>query len=302
MKTGKIPTINIVMLVLGVGFALHQMKARGLKFMPNGLKGMTKEERQAYNAEGAAASSYVFRHQPRATSDRPDDDPGLPQLHVLYVLPSDATDRGIDTSGALATSIASWQGWLARESGGVRVRIDAHDGGTPDITFVRLKARGGDLARYGTALYDTLDAMLPRLGFDQPGKVYAVYYDGAGPNACGIGAEGKRSVANFLQVVVAGAKCIDFGLAESPDDLPGYFDYAMLHEIIHQHGAVSKEAPDASVALNHVRTDKRDLMYEGGDAESVRVLDPTRRNYFNPAGLPGLKNFAESPLLVWPAK
>ena len=44
----------------------------------------------------------------RATSDRPDDLPaGTQQIHVMYVLPSDGVDRGLDIGGTLAASVDS---------------------------------------------------------------------------------------------------------------------------------------------------------------------------------------------------
>ncbi|MBI3790462.1 MAG: hypothetical protein HY275_06255 [Gemmatimonadetes bacterium] len=301
MEVGKVPKLNLLIFAVGVGYALWHLKATGGKFFPNGMKGMTKEERIALREREAATSRLVHAHQPRATGDRPDDAPGEPQVHVIYVVPADVPDRGVDTSGALATSIASWQNWLRRESGGATVRIDTYGNGRPDISFLRLSRKARDLAALGTQLYDTLEALVVRAGFDDGSKLYAVYYDGVGHDACGVGGEGKRIVANFLQTKAAGIPCIDYGLATSPDDPPGYLDYAMLHEIVHQTGAVAPAAPDAG-PLNHVRGDTADLMYGGGDPAQRRTLDAKRRNYFNPKGLPGgLRNFAESPFLVWPA-
>ena len=54
---------------------------------------------------GAAAAAPTAL--PRATQDRPDEVRG-PQLHAVYAVPSDGGDRGLDTSGAIAASVASF--------------------------------------------------------------------------------------------------------------------------------------------------------------------------------------------------
>src|SRR3954451_18824598 len=53
----------------------------------------------------------------RATSDRADDLPGHAQAHVLYVLPSNGADHSLDTNGAIAASVDSWQRWLQSQAG-----------------------------------------------------------------------------------------------------------------------------------------------------------------------------------------
>src|SRR2546425_5339206 len=51
----------------------------------------------------------------RATSDRADEVSGN-QIHVLYVLPSDGTDRGLDIDGTLQNTVGSFQIWLAGQT------------------------------------------------------------------------------------------------------------------------------------------------------------------------------------------
>jgi hypothetical protein len=42
---------------------------------------------------------------PRSTVDRPDDISGS-QVHVVYAIPSDGTDRELDTNGVIAGTVA----------------------------------------------------------------------------------------------------------------------------------------------------------------------------------------------------
>ncbi len=45
---------------------------------------------------------------PRTTTDRPDERGGA-QVHVMYLLPSDGSDRALDTNGTIAASVKNWQ-------------------------------------------------------------------------------------------------------------------------------------------------------------------------------------------------
>jgi hypothetical protein len=45
---------------------------------------------------------------PRSEVDRADDRTG-PQIHALYVVPSDGADRGLDGDGTVAASVANWR-------------------------------------------------------------------------------------------------------------------------------------------------------------------------------------------------
>src|SRR5664279_1711946 len=71
---------------------------------------------------GAARSSIA-----RSTVDRPDDIGG-PQIHVVYVVPSDGTDRALDTNGTLAASTTNWETWLRGQTGGLGLRLDTYQG------------------------------------------------------------------------------------------------------------------------------------------------------------------------------
>lgn len=50
-------------------------------------------------------------------------DTDLPQIHLLYVLPSDGADLDLDKNGLIRASVESAQTWLEGESGGSRLRF-----------------------------------------------------------------------------------------------------------------------------------------------------------------------------------
>jgi hypothetical protein len=193
------------------------------------------------------------RALPRASFDRPDDVAG-PQVHVLYVVAADVADRGLDTDGEIAASVASWQSWLRGQTGGRGIRLDTYQGQL-DVTFFRLAT--------------TSDAALPRpvvaistelaaAGFSAPDKIYAVYYDGASTLACGDGGAPYPSEYLTGSDSRSGTRCTgSFGV--SP---PGYFDFALLHELVHSLGYVPSCAPHA--AAQHVNDSPFDLMWGGG--------------------------------------
>ena len=66
----------------------------------------------------------------RPMTDRVDEIKGK-QVHFVYAVPKGGVDRGLDRKGALANSIASFQRWLATQTGGRKLRIDTWKG-SPD--------------------------------------------------------------------------------------------------------------------------------------------------------------------------
>ena len=94
-------------------------------------------------APSSAASGAIAR----STADQPDDS-GLPQIHLMYVVPSDGVDRGFDVNGTIVDSTASWEGWLAGQTGGRSVRLDTYLG-QPDVTFARLPQNDSQIASNG---------------------------------------------------------------------------------------------------------------------------------------------------------
>jgi len=243
----------------------------------------------------------------RAVADRPDDH-GYDQIRVLYVTPSDGPDVGRDTSGQICNSVRVFATWFHARSNAF-LRFDTA-GGMVDIGFVRLsltdaQMRGNDP---GNSSIDTgiafvrerIERELQQRNMIAPNKAYAVYYEGSSSWACGGGAWPPlitaRVGAMYLKGVPFGTS-IDCGAPEwgSPSLMPGYTDYAMLHEIVHTLGFVPDSAPHEH-ATGHifeplVVNTSRDLMYspraQSNDPpwnifqDDGPLLDINNDDYFN---------------------
>jgi hypothetical protein len=232
---------------------------------------------------------------PRATADRPDDVAG-PQIHALYVLPSDGADRALDTDGTVAASVANWQRWFEGQTLSGGLRLDTA-GGELDVSFHRLAQTDAALAGRGLFLRDAIEEELRRAGFDRPDRVYAVYYDGSTAAACGGGAwppavPGKVAALYLRATYGAGLACYD--PARSRNGLQ-IMDFAMLHEVLHTMGYVPTCAPHHTRS-GHVSDDPRDLMYAGDEPWRPSVLDVGFDDYYH-AHVLGCRELAESPYL-----
>ncbi|MDB5769985.1 MAG: hypothetical protein JWM42_359 [Burkholderia sp.] len=237
----------------------------------------------------------------RAAVDQPDDIQGS-QVHVIYAIPGGGVDRAMDLGDGLANSSASYNSWLAGQTGGRRLRFDTYQGNL-DVTFARLPKTDADYDAFGNRKRDSIEADLAQLGMLKPNKIYAVYYDGNNVNTCADaphppGFQGQVAVL-YLRGAVPGYKpCHENAFAASPDAPPGYLDFTMLHELLHTLGAVDDRAPNA-ISNGHVGTDPSDLMYAGPLVWNPTVLDFNKANYYNPNGLPnGIFNLAISSYLT----
>lgn len=217
----------------------------------------------------------------RATADRPDDDAGR-QVHVYYVVPADGVDRQLDLDGTLARTVAAWNGWLAAQSGGPRLRLDTA-GGALDITFVRLASTDAAIAGDGVYVRDRLERELRATGVLTAGKLAAVYYDGTSTVACGGGPWPPGLVgqvaALYLRGAPPGAPACDTNRF-SPDGVAvGYLELALLHELFHALGAAPACAPHQTRS-GHTSDGPTDLMYAGDEPWQPSALDLGRDDYW----------------------
>ena len=230
---------------------------------------------------------------PRSTTDRPDDLFG-PQVHMIYALPSDLVDRELDTDGTLTASVSNFQSWMRAQAGGHGLKIDTYQG-EADVTFHRFTETDAELAAYGLNLRDAIEARLRAAGFDEPGKLYSVYYDGSGPHDhCGGGAwppalPGTVSAVYMRATYGGGFTCYDPFLSRTGLQI---MDFAILHETFHTIGVVPTCAPHHTQA-GHVSDDPTDIMWAGVGSWNPSVLDFGRDDYFD-APVPGCLDLAES--------
>jgi len=248
----------------------------------------------------SAAPSRAATVVVRATNDRPDDSPDY-QVHVMYVLPGDSADQNLDTNGTIANSIAAIDRWFVGQSGGAGLRFDRSQGNL-DITFVRLSATDAALAGTGGSVAyvrDRVEAELIKLGFNHPKKIYAVYYGGKSSYACGGGAwpPNLRGIiaALYLNGAPPGAMPCSRNPFASAQGAPGYWEFSILHEVLHTLGIVAECAPHHTRA-GHVSDDPRDLMYAGDQPWQPSILDVGHDDYFK-ANRAGCLDLAQSAFL-----
>jgi hypothetical protein len=246
-------------------------------------------------APSAAARTETL---PRATADRADEITG-PQVHAMYVLPSDGDDRELDTDGTIAASVANFQTWLEGETGGRGLRLDTYQGEL-DVTFFVLDETDAQMAARGVFMRDALEAKLHARGFDAPGKIYAVYYDGSNTAACGGGAwpptlPGDVGALYLRATYGGGLNCYDPSASLAGLQI---MDFAMLHELVHTLGFVPTCAPHHTRS-GHVSDDTDDLMWAGDGFWTPSTLDVGRDDYYD-SGVAGCADLAQNPYLQGP--
>ena len=236
----------------------------------------------------------------RAFMDRTDQVSGS-QIHIMYVLPDDGIDRSLDLDGTLRNTVGSFQNWLAGQTGGRNLRVDIFDGQL-DITFVRLNRSNAAMTSYGAFVRDSIEKDLALAGFNNPNKIYAVYYDGGSTFACGGGAWPPalpgQVAAMYLQGAPPGAApCNANPFASSSTAPPGYVEFAMLHEVMHTMGFIGMNAPNHTLS-GHVSDSPTDLMYAGTLPWAPSVLDFGGDDYFGGSLPPGVLDLAASLYLL----
>lgn len=154
-------------------------------------------------AVGGAPADDPYRRV-RSTRDQPDDQPDAYQIHILYVEPADVTAAvRLDEDGSLRRSVTAWLAWMARQTGGAKLRFDTCDG-VLDVTYVKLRP---ELDEHGLAyrsgepayLRDRLEAELKQ-EFNHPRKLYLVYYEGLALGECADAAHPPELPGRFMVV------------------------------------------------------------------------------------------------------
>lgn len=235
---------------------------------------------------------------PRAAADRVDDS-AAPQVHVVYALPSDGLDRGLDMNGTIEATVHSWNGWLATQTAGKGgLRLDTA-GGALDVTFFRDPHTDAEIRAQGAFVRDLLQSDLHAAGLDAPNKLYAVYYDGTSSFACGGGAWPPDLPGDVAAMYLHGLDGTPAACDQNqftPGGAPGYLEFAMVHEIMHTLGFVPTCAPHHTLR-GHVSDAANDLMY-AGDApwQLPPTLDVGHDDYFE-TGRTDCLDLARSPFL-----
>lgn len=211
----------------------------------------------------------------RATQDMPDEEVGQ-QIHLVYAVPRGGIDRALDTSDRLRNSAAAINHWLGQQTGGsLRMKYDTYQGRL-DITFVQLPRSDEEYDLHGVNKLVAIESDMRLMGQMQPGKAYAVYYEGGNSRTCadaGSALDGHQTAVIYLRGLegVRGVNpCSNNVWGTGPTAQPQYLDFGLLHEILHIAG------------IGHVSDSPYDLMY-GGSARwnepDKIVLDYNKDHY-----------------------
>lgn len=254
-------------------------------------------------ATATGTAAYTVKILARSTTNRADVST-LPRFKILYVVPSDGTDRGLDTAGLIHRAIGSGQRWLAAQTAGRSIRLDLA-GGLLDITFVRAPRTDAAYYSYNAQILDSLQKDLNAAGWSQANVMNFVFYDGRHIDSCGSAVWPPNFPGNTGAIYLKGAPtsavpCATTPFAATPTTAPAYQEFIVVHEMFHMLGVVSTTAPNHALS-GHVGNDPTDLMYAGSLVWRPSVVDITKTNYYNAAGLPaGQTNFATSPFVITP--
>jgi hypothetical protein len=169
----------------------------------------------------------------RATGDMPDDRSG-PQVHFLYVVPADGTDRQLDANGAMEQSINRIERWFEAQTRDQALRIDTYKALlTSRLCACRHKRK--PLAALGHRRGSC------RRGVQQRGQglrrllrraQHMVVRSGAVARTAEAGCHVSPCAADERPAPVS--RCAGFGTGT---DVPGYFEIGLMHEICMRSGS-----------------------------------------------------------------
>ena len=213
-------------------------------------------------------------------------------IHLAYVLPADGDDEQWDINGTIEGIVASMQVWLGERADGHRLVLDSAKDSL-DITFVRLSKTKDQIAEAAFTWVPIVEELYAA-GFNDPKKIYAVWYPNLGhvqdeETVCGIQSikEGVKFALSFFErLAPRGNRCMGQHTL-------------MLHEIFHALGVVSSCAPN--YARGHVSDDPNDLLYRGDLVGIMAELDKDRQDYFDHE-IEGCPDAADSPYLQPPGR
>jgi hypothetical protein len=239
-----------------------------------------------------------------STLDRPDDS-DLFQIHFIYAIPNDGTDRFRDVSGEIELSANAANYWLSEQTGGSTLRYDTYNGEL-DITFMKFPYSSADFDALGSRIISGFDQIIRDSGFDTSHKIYIVYYDGLielprGQLACGVAIRGPDDWGVTGTLYLRGYS-EDLGELTCPnptrtENLADWLELVMLHEVFHVLGASPGCGPNTVGA--HVEDSSYDIMsstFNPRTSAQLSVLDWNNDDYYN-HDIPGCPDLADSVFL-----
>jgi hypothetical protein len=262
---------------------------------------------------GSASTPVPAPMGERSYYDRPDDFPGMYQVHVLYVLPAEAEDQERDLDGKFDKTVQATNDWFFEQSGGSKIRYDTYQGQL-DITFVELEETSEQIydqsvSQYGGAYWirDVLEAELGAMGIFRTGKIYVAMVDiDKHPSTCADAAHppdlmGRLAGFYTAAEIEAGWSCPNdepFGMGNTSADM------GVPHEIVHLLGFAAScgSNPTSAENTSHTGDFSNDLMWAPDANSSANwdtdrmALDPGNDDYFKHS-LPNCPDLANSAFL-----
>jgi hypothetical protein len=150
---------------------------------------------------GGSARKPTRESRPSTAVSAPDTNQAF-AIRPLYVLPQDGPDHSLATNGTISRSVAAMQQWFAEQTGGTRLRFLAGA-----VATVRIGETGAQIARRGQYVRDRVEELLQREGYDDPYRLYAVWYDGTSTFSCGGGAWPPKLPGHVAALYLNGPNC-----------------------------------------------------------------------------------------------
>ena len=202
----------------------------------------------------------------RSTEDQEDDIIGF-QVKPIYYLPSDATDRKLDTNGTILASLREGNEYLKDEIGR-EFELDTTLSGSIDIGFIQGGLSTSELESRLDSDSFSLDELLDGTAFEQTTdsrKSYVLFLEGVRSDSyCG-----KGQLPGQISTVLI----TDSGCRGEAHGLDNYYSLTWVHEVFHNLG------------VDHVNS-RCDLMrggeYSSGNpcySDQPRTIDRNREFY-----------------------
>jgi hypothetical protein len=200
---------------------------------------------------------------------------GGANVHVVYAIPSDGTDRFAQLANSIETDAENIDSWWRGQDQTRTPRFDLFSfscGAQLDLSTVRLSDAGSQL----TSPMEDFIRISTQFGLNRlltKDVADLVYFDGpiTDPQVCGIGGQGALG---GIAIVFLGA------CSRDPTD------WTAAHELTHAFGAVPAAAPHSCPEPGHTCDNPADLMYPftSGNPLSSAILDPGRDDYYGHSG------------------
>jgi len=232
----------------------------------------------------------------RAAQSSDDGDEIDYAIQLIYAIPADGEDRNLDRDGTILNSVDAAQRWLEEQTDGRRLNLVTDEDGAPTIEVLELSRTDEELsdAADSEASYQ-IEYEARAAGFNEPGILYGIYYEGVGESRdiCGATPSPEYGPGNsFTLFLHSGCDAFSFvGEGDNAD----FWELTFLHELFHALGAVERCAPNDDDG--HV-DEPNDLMFGKPEPWQYPVLLDVGHDDYYGHGRNACYDIARSPYLI----